>query len=103
MPMRPNIKPPGHGLMIGSLACGIIGLILSLVFAWFLGIPAAIVGLILGIISKKKLSEVGAPSGMATAGIICSAIGIIIGIITAVACISCLAYDWDYYFGLYGL
>lgn len=101
MPIPSDQKPPGHGLSVASLACGIVGLVLSIVFVWFIGIPAAIIGLILGIVGKKKASDVGASSGIATAGIICSAIGIVAGILTAIACFACLAYEgWDYYFDL---
>lgn len=60
---------PGLGLAIASMVCG---------FASFscMIIPG-IVGLILGIIAKKK----GCKSPMATTGIICSSIGIGLGII----------------------
>ena len=54
------------------------------VFAW-IGIIAGIVGLILGIKSKKQ-----APSGMATAGIVMSAIGLGLCVILFVSCALCL-------------
>jgi len=75
------VDNPGKGLGIASMILGIAGLI---PFS-----PLAIVGLILGIVSKKKSSEVGASAGMATAGIICSIIGIIFSIIIT-SCVICL-------------
>ena len=75
------------GLAITSMVLGIAGIVL----AWIPGVnwvalPAAIVGLILGIIALKK----GQPRGMALTGIILGAIAIIfaiIGIILFVAVI----------------
>jgi hypothetical protein len=57
--------------------------IVSLVFfcAYYIALPAAITGLVLGIISMKKAKAVNAPHGMATAGIICSSIGIVLFLI----------------------
>jgi len=48
------------------------------------------VGLILGIMGKKKAMEVGAPTGMATAGIIMSIIGLAVAVMTVVLCIACI-------------
>ena len=54
---------------------------------WFV-VP--IVGLILGVIGKKKAEEAGAPTGMAMAGIIMSIIALVISVISAIACVACL-------------
>jgi len=71
-------------MSIASLVLGICTLTIS----WFfgLGIGSAIVGLVLGIIGKKKAQEVGAPTGMATAGIIMCVIGIVLSILIIIAC-----------------
>lgn len=66
------------GLAITALVLGIAGIVL----AWIPGVnwvalPAAIVGLILGIIALKK----GQPRGMALTGIILGAIAIVFAII----------------------
>ena len=78
--------------------------ICALTLGWLygLGIVAAIVGLILGIVGKRKASEVGAPTGMATAGIVMSVIGLVSAILIVVACIACLGVIgsdefWYYY------
>lgn len=68
----------GHGLAIGSLVCGIIGIVL-----WFFGytclisIVLGIVGLVLAGNAKKE----GNTEGIRTAGFIVSLIALIIGII----------------------
>ena len=63
---------------VASLVLGILGVV-----AWLLplfGYPINIVGLILGILSKKRKM-----SGMATAGIILTIIGLVLTIINSVA------------------
>lgn len=59
------------GLSIASLVLGIISLVL-LCF-WYISLPCAILALIFGIIGRKKGGK-----GMATAGIILSAIALVI-------------------------
>ena len=54
------------------------------------GVAIAIVGLILGILGKKKNLEVGAPAGMATAGIVMSIIALAWSIILIIICVSCV-------------
>lgn len=71
---------------IASLVLGII----SLVFIFFntfafLGMILAIVGLILGINSKKER-----PSSMATAGIVLSIIGLVLCALAFLACVACV-------------
>lgn len=60
------------GLSIASLACGVVGLILSFCLGWVGGI-LAIVGLVLGIVAMNKEGR----NGMNIAGVITGAIGII--------------------------
>lgn len=69
------------GLAITAMILGIAGIVL----AWipgvnWLALPAAIVGLILGIIALKK----GQPRGMALTGIILGAIAIVLAIIAII-------------------
>ena len=71
----------GHGLAIGSLVCGIIGVVL-----WFFGytclisVVLGIVGLVLAGNAKKE----GNTEGLRTAGFIVSLIALIIGIIITI-------------------
>ena len=85
----PPSSPPGKGMSIASMVLGIVGL----VFFWviYISLPVAIVGIILGALSKKKLVEAGAPAGMATAGIVMSVIVIAASIIFLLACAACVA------------
>ena len=87
-PPPPPTSPPGKGMSIASMVLGII----SLVLFWFiyLSVPLALIGIILGAISKKKLSEVGAPSGMATAGITTSIIAIALVILIVLIVVACV-------------
>ena len=48
-----------------------------------------IAGLILGIVGKKCAGEVGAPTGMAIAGIIMSIIALAFALISTIACAAC--------------
>jgi len=75
-------------MSIASLVLGICTLTIS--WAYGVGILSAVVGLILGITGKKKAREVGAPTGMATAGIVMCAIGIALSLLIFIACIACL-------------
>jgi hypothetical protein len=72
---------PGKGMNIASLVLGICGLVIP-----YGGLICAIIGLILGIQGKKKSESVGAPTGLAKAGIILSIIGIAGAILLIVAC-----------------
>ena len=75
-PSTPAPKPklPGKGVGIASMSVGISSLVLFCL--WYLAFPASIVGLALGCVATKKAKEVGAKNGMATAGIVCSAIAL---------------------------
>lgn len=69
------------GMVIAGMALGIGSLVFF--WVWWLGLPAAIVGLVLSIVGMKK----GQPRGMAIAGIICAGISLLfvgIGVILAV-------------------
>ena len=78
------------GMAIASMVLGIVAVVLLCV-AW-ISVPAAIVGLILGIVARKKVvaGEAGG-QGMATAGIVLSIIALIIVIILLIAGASMLA------------
>ncbi|MBR6252524.1 MAG: DUF4190 domain-containing protein [Clostridia bacterium] len=66
--MNYQTQPPKNGMATASLVLGILGLLLTCAC---IGFPLSIIGLVLGIASKKN-----GPSGKATAGIVLSAIGI---------------------------
>jgi len=72
-------------MSIAAMVLGICSLVVP-----YAGVATAIVGLILGVMGKKKAVEVGAPTGMATAGIVMSIIGLAGAVLTVILCISCL-------------
>ncbi|MDR2168278.1 MAG: DUF4190 domain-containing protein [Clostridiales bacterium] len=81
MPVGPQ---PGHSLAIASLVLGI----LSLFFMFIPMFPAfivAIVGIVLAIAARKR----GNTSGMATAGLVCSIIALVLTGLVFVACFMC--------------
>jgi len=73
-------------MAVASMVLGIVSIVFSFIGGLnFVGLVVGIVGLVLGILAKKK-----APSGMATAGIVCSIIGIVLTALVLVACAACL-------------
>jgi len=80
------------GLAVASLVLGIVAVVVVLLFGVFFGwISAicAIVGLILGIVAKGQIKssngQIGG-NGMALAGIILSVAGLLLWILSMVAC-----------------
>jgi hypothetical protein len=71
-----------NGMGIASMILGICSIALTCV--WFLGVPAGIVGLILGIISRSSAKTRNIPTAASTAGIICSSIGLALDLVFVV-------------------
>lgn len=70
------VASPGGGKAIASLVLGIVGLV-----AWYLpviGYPVTIVGLVMGVMGMKSSRR-----GMAIAGVVLSALGLLITIINS--------------------
>ena len=71
---------PGKNLSIVSLVLGIIGLLFACTMVLsYIGIPFAIAALVCGIIGRNKTPE-GMKSGMAIAGIVLGAVGIVVAL-----------------------
>lgn len=68
---------------VASLVLGILSVILAVVFSGFGWLAAilGLVGIILASVAKKKC-----PDGMATAGLVLSIIGLVLGLLMYVAC-----------------
>lgn len=72
-------------MAIASLVLGIVAIVFSFIPGLnFLGLISGIVGLVLGVIAKKKT-----PSGMATAGLVVSIIGVVLTALVLIACVAC--------------
>src|SRR6185437_14399535 len=75
---------------VASLVLGIIGTVLS----WhpllmFLGVPCAILAIVFGIMSRKRLAAEQRPTGMATAGLVLGIVGAAISALIFAACAAC--------------
>lgn len=82
------------GMSVAGLVLTIIGVVFG-VFGWvaicaILGLPIALVGLILSCVGGKKLKEAGQPSGIATAGLVLGIIGVVFTTITFFTCGLCV-------------
>ena len=82
LPKRPS------GFATASLACGILSL--TLCCTGILGIPAGALSILFAVLSKRKGESL---SGMSIAGIVTSAIGILLGVLAVVYSIYLLFYD----------
>ncbi|WP_287387503.1 hypothetical protein [Lachnospira sp.] len=74
---------------VASLVLGIISILIGLFSAGalgWLGAILAILGIILGAVGKKNPAK----SGLATAGMVCSIIGLILCLILYIACAACV-------------
>jgi len=73
---------------VASLVLGIISLVLALFvsgFGWVASI-LALIGVILGALGRKKLKAAGEKTGVATAGLVLSIIGLVLGVVMYIAC-----------------
>ena len=86
----------GKGMAIASMVLGFISI--PAICFWIVGLPCAIVGLILGILYNKKNEH----SPMATAGIVCSIITIALLVLVLILCIvgavSLSSLEYSYYY-----
>ena len=71
---------------IASLVLGIIAVIIGLFSAGSLGWAGAIMAIILGALGRKEPEK----SGIATAGMVLSIIGLVLCLILYIACVACL-------------
>ena len=95
-PVAPQQAPagPGKGLAIPAMICGILSIVIFCLY--YLSIPLGVVGIVLGGIAKSK----GYRGGMATAGIVCGAVGAglaLLFVIIAIAAVGAADLSYFYY------
>lgn len=74
-------------MAIAALVLGIVSIVLSFFGQGIMGAILGVVGVILGVLGKKDPER----KGMATAGMVCSIIGIVLGLIFWIACMGVAA------------
>lgn len=91
--------PKAPGMAVGGFVCSLVGMILAVIgICFFIGGPLALIGLILSIIGRRQANEAGAPSGLATAGVIMGIIGVLAGIIWTIVAATADNSDVDFDF-----
>ena len=90
-PQPPPPQQPGYGapqqqgnpgIAVAGFVVGLIGLLISWLF--IIGLVVCAVGLVLSIMGRKAAVERGAPTGLATAGLVCSIVGLVIAVIISI-------------------
>ena len=82
-------------MAIASLVLGIVAIVFGLIpipipGRGIIGLICAIVGVILGVVSRKKLKAAGQPTGAATAGMVLSIIALVLDIIAVIIAVACV-------------
>ena len=78
-------------MAIASMVLGIVSLVLFCI--WWLAIPCAILAVILGVVARGKASRGEAEGrGMATAGIICGAVAIMLAVLLLAGALAFIGY-----------
>ncbi|MBQ5446037.1 MAG: hypothetical protein IIT48_05165 [Lachnospiraceae bacterium] len=72
---------------VASLVLGILAIVLDITSLGWLGAILGLIGIILGAVGRKNPEK----KGIATAGLVCSIIGFVLGIIVYVACVACIS------------
>lgn len=99
-PVQPE-APKTNTMAIGALVCGVLAVILSLVWTIYtcvIALVLGIVGIVLGAKGMKVAKATGTGNGLAVGGLVCG----IIGTVFAFAVFACVAYALCVYSSLVG-
>ena len=78
-------------MAIAALVLGIVSLVFAVIPGFQIFAPiVGVVGIILGVISRKNLKAANQPTGMATAGMVMSIIGTVLGVLMYILCVACV-------------
>ena len=76
-------------MAIAALVLGIISLVFACTPIAFIAPIVGVVGIVLGAIARKNGKAANQPTGAATAGLVMSIIGVVLGAIIWLACMAC--------------
>ena len=71
-------------LVLGIVAI-VVGVFFSSLFGW-VGCIVGIIGIVLGALARKNVEK----KGIATAGLVCSIIGLVLSAVLYIACVACV-------------
>ena len=84
----PGAPPSGNGIAVAALVLGIVAI--PTVCFWYISIPCAVLGIIFGVVGRNAATK-GAPrGGMATAGLVCGLIALILFVLAIAGCLAFL-------------
>lgn len=72
-------------MAVAALVLGICSIVFDFIFVW-LGLILGVVALILGAVARKQ----NPGNGVATGGLVCGIIGVVLAVICWVACAACI-------------
>lgn len=86
-------------MAVGGFVCSLVGMILALIgVCFFIGLPLAAIGLVLSIVGRNHARERGAPTGLATAGLVMGIIGVLAGLAWLAVALTSDSSDVDFDF-----
>jgi Protein of unknown function (DUF2510) len=90
LPIDPP-RRPGNGVAVAAMVCGIASVVIGWIpFVVLIGLAAAIVAIVLGIVGLRRSRTSGAGSGFALTGLITGSVGVLasaVGIVLSVVVI----------------
>lgn len=92
---QPNNAPKstGKGFSVAALVLGIVSCVLAWIYIVnIIALSASIVGVVLAAVGRKNAREAGAPTGMDTAGLVLSIVGLSLSALGFISCTLCYSY-----------
>ncbi len=81
----------GKGLSVAGLVLGICAVVIGFIASMAVGLVCGIIGIVLSAMGRGKAKAAGAPTGMATAGLVLSIIATAVCAIVWIAAIACVS------------
>lgn len=81
----------GKGLSVAGLVLGICAVVIGFIANMAVGIVCGIIGIVLSVMGRKKATLAGAPTGMATAGLVLSIIATAVCAVVWLAALICVS------------